>query len=191
MENELGNLIIKMKDTSELMVDLAYSALFYNSKELAEEVAKLENAIDELYEKVQTLALEKAIKNNNKELALIMIKLATSAETIADAAIEIADTVLRGIEPHPIIESSILESDAIVVRTEVTKGSILINKSLAETKLASRTGMWVFVIKRGDKFILGPDANIVIKEKDILFVRGPRESKSSFIKIALGKKKKI
>ena len=41
------DILIEMKDTSELMVDLAYSALLTNSKAIAEEVAQYRNDADE------------------------------------------------------------------------------------------------------------------------------------------------
>ena len=39
----IKNILIEMKNMSELMVDLAFSAVLFNNKELAEEVLKLEN----------------------------------------------------------------------------------------------------------------------------------------------------
>ena len=35
-----------MKDVSEIMIDLAYSAALFNSNELAEEVMELEKRVD-------------------------------------------------------------------------------------------------------------------------------------------------
>jgi uncharacterized protein with PhoU and TrkA domain len=43
--------LVELKDTSELMMDLAYSSLLLNSHELAEEVQELEEHIDELHTK--------------------------------------------------------------------------------------------------------------------------------------------
>ena len=44
----IKNLLIEMKNMSELMVDLAYSAVLFNSKAAAEEVIELENDINEM-----------------------------------------------------------------------------------------------------------------------------------------------
>jgi uncharacterized protein with PhoU and TrkA domain len=40
--------LIQMKDISELMLDLSYSAALFDNKELAEEVMELETKIDDL-----------------------------------------------------------------------------------------------------------------------------------------------
>ncbi len=42
----LIDLLTEMKDTSELMVDLAYSAMVYDDEDIAEEVLNLEDKMD-------------------------------------------------------------------------------------------------------------------------------------------------
>ena len=64
-------------------------------------------------------------------------------------------------------------------------------KKLGEIELATNTGMWVFAIRRGKKWIYGPDKNTTIKEGDVLFVKGPKEGKEHFISITSGKEREI
>ena len=45
---EVMKLFLEMKDTSELMVDLAYSSLLYNNKDIAAEVEHLGVQVDEM-----------------------------------------------------------------------------------------------------------------------------------------------
>ena len=40
--NTVKDLLVELKDASELMVDLAYAAVFFNEEKLAEEVGRLE-----------------------------------------------------------------------------------------------------------------------------------------------------
>ena len=47
---------VELKNTSELMIDLAYSSLMLNSKELAEEVQRLEERMDKLHTDFELLA---------------------------------------------------------------------------------------------------------------------------------------
>ena len=44
--DELDLMLLELKDTSELMIDLAYSSLLYNNREIAEEVFQMEEALD-------------------------------------------------------------------------------------------------------------------------------------------------
>jgi uncharacterized protein with PhoU and TrkA domain len=187
---KVEDLFLQMKDTSELMVDLAYSALLFNDKKIAEEVYHLEDTIDDLYRRIQRFAVKKTSKKN-PDMALALIRLADSIESIGDSAREIADVVLRDIEPHPVVKMSIRESDAVITRVNVLPKSILVNKSLGKLRLASETGMWLIAIRRGRKWIFGPDENTKIKNGDILIARGPEAGEKVLIKAAKGKLRKL
>ncbi len=178
--------LLKMKDTSELMVDLAYSALLYNNKEIAQEVYHLEDIIDMLYNDIQNTAVTNTAKEN-ASMALTLIRLATSIEMIADSARGIADVVLRDIEPHPILKMSIRESEVIISKAEVRSASRMANCNLGTIRLASETGMWVIAIRRGNEWLFGPNEHTRIQAGDILIARGPRESEKTFMKLVRGK----
>ena len=57
------DIVLEIKDKSELMVDLAYSSLLYDNKIIAKEVYDLEDQIDGLYQNIQMITLEN-VKNN-------------------------------------------------------------------------------------------------------------------------------
>ncbi|HUS78231.1 MAG TPA: PhoU domain-containing protein, partial [Patescibacteria group bacterium] len=54
---KICNDLVELKDTSELMMDLAYSALLLNSRQLAEEVLELEDWMDMLHTEFEILVL--------------------------------------------------------------------------------------------------------------------------------------
>ena len=182
--------LLKMKDTSELMMDLAYSALLYNNKKIAQEVYYLEDIVDKLFNKIQYTAVNHTAKKN-PNVALTLIRLATSIEMIADSARGIADVVLRDIEPHPIVRMSIRESDAIISKVEVKQNSTMVNCTLGKIRLASETGMWVVAIRRGNDWLFGPNENTEILPDDIMIVRGPRTSEKTLVRLARGKRRNI
>lgn len=184
---KIDEILLKMKDTSELMVDLAYSALLYDNRQIAEEVLTLEDQIDEWNEKAQYLAVKRARETREIRKALVLIRLANSIENIADAALRIADVVLRDIEPHPIIKMMIDESDTAIVSGTVSKRSPLANRTLGETRLATETGMWIVALRRKNRWIYDPDENTLIKPGDILIARGPVEGRAHFVNVLKGK----
>ena len=101
-------LVLEIKDKSELMVDLAYSSVLYDNKIIAEEVYDLENTVDQLYNQLQKKSLEDVKEGKHSiEDALTLLRIARAGEQIADAAQEIADVELRDVELHPILKMSI------------------------------------------------------------------------------------
>jgi len=186
------DIVLEIKDKSELMVDLAYSSLIYDNRTIAEEVYDLENLIDELHQNIQkeTLELVDDQKLSVRD-ALAILRLAELGENIADAAQEIADVVLRDVELHPILKMSIRESDQVFTRIEVEKESVLCGKTLGELKLASETGMTVIAMRHGNRWLYGPTKKTRIDPGDILFAKGPEDGEKHLIELAKGKNNKI
>ncbi len=174
---------VELKDTSELMIDLAYSALMLNSKELAEEVERLEEYVDNLHTEFELLALTSDFKKEEASGFLGLIRLGVAAEKIADAAAEMAEVVLRGIEPHPILKLTIKEAEETVIQACVTSDSPLVNKTLKEARVHEETGMWVFVIKRGER-VIRPRADSRIQDGDVLVASGYAEGADDLRKLA-------
>jgi len=191
-EKSVEDIVLEIKDKSELMVDLAYSSLIYDNNTIAEEVYDLEDLIDELYQNIQKQTLE-LVDDQKLEVrdALAILRLAELGDTIADAAQEIADVVLRDVELHPILKMSIRESDQVFTRVQVDEKSILAGKTLGEIKLASETGMMVIAMRHGKRWLYGPNKNTKIDPGDILFAKGPEDGEKHLIDLASGKTKNL
>ena len=191
-EKTVEDIVLEIKDKSELMIDLAYSSLLYDNKTIANEVYDLEDLIDMLYESLQKQTLEMV---ENKKLsvsdALSVLRLAETAERIADAAQEIADVELRDVELHPILKMSIRDSDVVFTRVEVSENSVLCNKTLGELKLASETGMMVIAMRHGIKWLYGPTKSTKIDPGDIIFAKGPEDGEKRLIELAKGEVKEL
>ncbi len=172
---EVEKELIEMKNTSELMLDLAYSSLLYHNREIAEEVFNLEQKVNDLQESVIMKILENN-EDSETDKSLILLKVADSIERFADAALDIADVVLRDIDLHPVIKKSLEDSDEFMVRREIKKGSFLDGKTLEESEMATKIGMKVIAIRRGENWAYGPDKKIKLKAGDVIFARGPKES---------------
>lgn len=187
---DLEDLILEVKDKSELMIDLAYSSLLYDNRRIAEEVYDLEEYIDSLHQTTYRLILNKLKQNEiDVDEALVLLRLVDSGEQIADAAQEIADVELRDVELHPIIKESVRESDTVFTRVEISPESPLCNRTLGEIKLATETGMFVIAIRRGNKWLYGPDGDVEILPGDIIFAKGPADGEKELIELASGKKR--
>ncbi len=168
---EIVERMVELKDTSEIMLDLAYTALMLNSKDLAEEVQRLEEYVDELHTRFELLALQSDFKKEEASGFLGLIRIGVATEKIADAAEEMAEVVLRGVEPHAVLKLAIKQADETVAQACVSSDSSLVGKTLKEARLHEETGMWVLVIKRGEKPIR-PKGETRIESGDVLIASG-------------------
>lgn len=192
MQNTIEDIVLEIKDKSELMIDLAYSSILYDNKIIAKEVYDLEEIVDNLYQQIQRKSLED-VKSGAHSIddALTLQRIAHAGEQIADAAVEIADVELRDIELHPILKMSIRESDIVFTRVKVEPISILCGKTLGQLKLASETGMTIIAMRHQDKWLYGPNKNTKIEADDILFAKGPEDGEKHLIELSTGKTKEV
>ncbi len=190
--NKVESMLLELKDTSEFMVDLAYSSLLYNNVEIAEEVIFLEGKMDELCIQIQQY-IENIGREHPEEIAKFsfVLRLQMAIEDIANAAASIADVVLRGLGEHPVIQMSIQESEATIEMATVSEESILVGKTLGQLALGSHTGMYIIAIKRGSQYIYGPSRETVIEAGDVLIAKGPEESADFFLDLAEGKETEL
>jgi len=180
---KIVEMFVELKNTSELMMDLAYSSLLMNSKELAEEVEKLEEYVDRLHTDFELLVLSSGFKREEARGFLGLIRLGVVTEKIADAAAEIAEVVLREIAPHPVLKLTIEEAEETITYVTVSENSPLVNKTLREAKVPEETGMWILAIRRGDKGIR-PKPQTRIQAGDILIASGYAEGEEDLKKLA-------
>lgn len=182
----IKNILVEMKNMSELMVDLAYSAVLFNSKEAAEEVLKLENRVNAMNYEIKKQSLVAARSYEDAEKLTALLEIAEAAESMANAAKDLADLVITGFKPHPVFKMVMEESDKMIIRAAVEAGSELANQSLGDLLLVNRTGMRVIAIRRGDDWIYGPDKDTVILDGDVLLAKGTEAGADVLYKLANG-----
>ncbi len=177
------DIIIDMKNVSELAVGLAYSAVLFYSKEIAHEVEILEAKMDEMRYELEHWVLKSAKQVDDVDRLRGLLHLAISSEIISDAADEIVGVVKRNIELHPIFMLAIRESDEIIANIEVREGASIISKTLGELQLETETGMFIMAIRRENKWIYRPSGKTIIKKGDSLIARGTRDGEGRLIEL--------
>lgn len=169
------DLLVEMKNSAEVAVGLAYSALLFNDKALAAEVSALESRSDILHDELESWVLRSAIEARNTDDLRGLIRLAQASETIFDSAREMTRLVETGEELHPVIAAALVESDEVGHETIVSEGSEAAGKSIKELRIESETGMFVLAVQRGRRWTYRPKPRFVIEPGDRVIAIGPPE----------------
>lgn len=179
-------LLIEMKDLSELMIDLAYSAALFNSQPLAEEVIELERRVDNLAYLLDMSAMVAARDVKDAEALVGVTVVAAAADKISDAAGDIAGIVLRKIGIHPIVLEAFKKTEERLTRVEIEPTSSLAGKRLSELNLAAWMGVDIIVIRRDKELRVNPKEDEILKKGDIVTVRGAPGGVEEFERLARG-----
>ena len=91
--NTVKDLLVELKDASELMVDLAYAAVFFNEEKLAEEVGRLEERSTLYLRRLRTIAMLAARSPEDAEGMAGVLWIADAIQKVGDAASDIARVI--------------------------------------------------------------------------------------------------
>ena len=180
------DLLVEMKDLSELMIDLAYSAALFHSHELAKEVLELEKRVDTLAYILDMNAMLAARDAEDAESLAGVSKVAAATDKISDAAADIAAIVLQKIGIHPIVREAFEKVEERLARAEVKHNSIIVRKRLGNLELAAKIGVDIIAIRRGKEWIIDPGEDEIIVKGDILIARGAPSGVKELVGLADG-----
>ncbi len=183
-------LLTEMKNISELMIDLAYSAILFNDSELMEEVLELEERIDShSYLLLMNAALAVRDKDDAEQMVGIM-KVASATDKISDAAGDIATTLRRGADPRLMV-NAFVKAEERLTRVKVSEDSPIIKKTLDALSAVNHIGVDVIVLRRGKKLIINPHGKFRLKSGDVVIARGSDVGIEKFRDLATGRLQKV
>jgi uncharacterized protein with PhoU and TrkA domain len=168
-------LLAEAKDVSELMVDLAYAAVFFNDEHLAEEVEVLEQRMDGYLRRLQEVAMLAARSPEDAEGMAGVLHVAAAMEKIGDAASDIARVIQARLGIPAVLRADLRHADEIVGRVRVREAAPSVGRSLKDLLLPSETGMWLLAVRRGSDWEFDPQAETILNEGDVLLFQGPEE----------------
>ena len=169
------DLLVEAKDASELMVDLAYAAVFFDEAKLAREVERLEERMSEYLRRLRMLAMLAARSPEDAEGMAGVLWIADAVEKIGDAASDIGRVVEAKLGIPDALRRDLRHADEMTARVKVREGSAMVGNSLRDLSLPTETGMWVMAIRSGIDWQFDPGPDDVLSEADVLLVRGPEE----------------
>jgi uncharacterized protein with PhoU and TrkA domain len=168
-------LLVEAKDASELLVDIAYAAVFFNEEDLAGEVEQLEERMDGYLRRLRTLAILAARSPEDAEAIEPVLWIAAAIDKIGDAASDIGRVVAAGLGIPDALRKDLRHADEVSGRVKVREGSQAVGASLRDLSLPTETGMWVLAIRRGRDWEFDPGPESVASEGDVLLYQGPEE----------------
>jgi uncharacterized protein with PhoU and TrkA domain len=169
------DILIEMKNLSEVAVGLAYSALLYYDAGLAREVVAIEDEMDEMRYRLERWVLLAARRVEDASRLRGVLHLATASETIADCAQEMVWIVEKGEEVHPVLSAAVEESDEIVLKLTVVPGSPADGRTLKALHLETETGMYALAVNRGGRWTYRPRDTYTLQGGDSLLATGAPE----------------
>ncbi len=177
-------LLLEMKNLSELMIDLAYSAALFSDKDLAEDVMELEARVDTLAYLLDMEIMVAARDAKDAEALIGVSIVAAATDKISDAAADIAAIVTQDIGVHPIVSTIFEKVEKHLTKATVKEGSVIAGKQIGKLDFASRMGVDIIAIRRNKDWIIDPNDSERVFRGDVLITRGAPQGVKDFKELA-------
>ncbi|MHC1628662.1 MAG: potassium channel family protein [Candidatus Nezhaarchaeales archaeon] len=167
--------MIEIKNITEKIVDLAFSSFLFNLEDVAHEVLRLEEHIDDLlYMLYVRILMASETADDAEKLAPILV-IASAMESIADAAGDLATIFLKGFKLHPVVYESLKEVEERVVPVRIKQGSKLAGKKIADISEELGVTVTPLIVCRGRKRLINPPEDFIVEPGDTVILKTTRE----------------
>ncbi|MHC3436697.1 potassium channel family protein [Natrialbaceae archaeon A-gly3] len=167
------DVLVEMKDTAELLIDLSYSAVLHRNEDLAREVLRLEERMDVLELKARMSLMMAVRKPDDAEQLAPVLGIVAATGDISDAAGDIAKILLEEVGLPDAMRAALPEAAETLVRGVVAPDSSYADRTLVDIDLESETGVRVIALRRGEDWLLNPGPETTIRGEDVALLRGP------------------
>lgn len=191
MGESVRELLSDLKDLCEHIVDLAYSAVIFDSREMAEEVKRLELETDRIIQKLKIRTMLATRNVQDAEQLSSVLRIAEASRIIANAAADIVDLIEFGIEERGFLSFLLASGNEKIRAVVVREKSDLVGRKIGSLYVESESGVSIISLKRGKMWIHDIEEldNVVIKPNDVLIVRGTEDACKQFELVAEGKER--
>ncbi len=187
IEMSVQELLTEMKDISEVIVDLAYAALVYNSREMGQRVNELEDEMEELKYAIRVKALLAARTLEDAQQLSGILQIASAADRISHAAGDLVDLLEVPSDKRPFITNLINESDEKIRMIRISPSSEMAGYTIGKLGVEANTGMKIIALKNRYGWTYDPDDNVKLRAGDDMIVRGTEDGGNRLAQFASGK----
>ena len=168
----LRAMLAEAKDTSELMVDLAYASVYFGDPDMAEEVDELEQQMSELVHDMRAVCVMAARSPREAEGMSSVLQVVSAIERMANDAVDIARIVTHRLGIPQQLVADLSDAEEVSHRVLVSDGSHMAHRPLSALELTVQAGMRVMAVRRGRQWITDVDGDTVLVPGDVLFLHG-------------------
>ncbi|MDP9020666.1 MAG: hypothetical protein M3N25_07675, partial [Actinomycetota bacterium] len=168
----LRTMISEAKDSSELMIDLAYASVYFGDPQMADEVDEVQQRLSDLVHDMRAVCVMAARSPREADAMASVLKVISSIERMGNDAVDISRIVTRRVGIPRELVADLSEAEEVSHRVSLREGSHFAHRVLADFELPVAVGMRVVAIHRDRGWITDVGGDEVLLPGDVLFLHG-------------------
>ena len=143
-------MLSEAKDTSELMVDLGYAALFFADARMADEVHELEERLTELIHGMREVCVLAARSKHEAVQMSSVLHVVSAIERMGNAAVDISHIVTHRLGIPSALVADLADAEEVSHRVRVRPESALAHRTLEDVELPESSSEIRRALSRGE-----------------------------------------
>ncbi len=168
----LKTLLSEAKDVSELMVDIAYAALYYGEADMVDEVDELGDRLVDLAHDMRTMCVVAARSPRDADAMASVLDVVSAIERIGLAAVDIGRIVSHHLGIPAALVADLAAAEEVSHEVRVQEGSEMAHRTVGDLELPTELGMGVVALRRQREWITDVDDDLVLVPGDTVLARG-------------------
>lgn len=168
----LRSMLAHAKDLSELMVDVAYAALYFDAPDMALEVEHLEAQMNELASDMRAVCVLAERNPRNAKGMSSVLQVISAIERIGNDAVDISRIVTNKLGIPVELLEPLASAEEVCLRLEVSENSDLANRTIESLELPVLSGAYISAIKRDKEWSTEFETDTVLIPGDVLILNG-------------------
>lgn len=171
----LRSMLAYAKDLSELMVDIAYAALYFDAPDMALEVEHMEAQMSELVSEMLAVCVLAERNPKHAKGMSSVLQVISAIERIGNDAVDISRIVTNKLGIPTELLSHLASAEEVCLRVEVAEGSDLANRTIESLELPVLSGTRISAIRRENEWSTQFENDLVLIPGDVLILVGKSE----------------
>ncbi len=168
----LKTLLSEAKDISELMVDIAYAALYYGEADMAAEVDELGERLVDLTHDMRTMCVVSARSPRDADAMASVLDVVSAIERIGLAAMDIGRIVSHRLGIPPALVADLAAAEEVSHEARVRDGSEMAHRCIGDLELPTELGMGIVALRRQGEWVTDPEDVVILLPGDTVLARG-------------------
>lgn len=166
-------MLAEAKDLSEIMVDLAYAAVYFNDPGMATEVGELEERMNDLVQDMRAVCILAVRRPAEADGMASVLQVISAIESIANSAVDVTRIVTHRLGIPQELIADLSNAEEVSHRVWIREGSHMAHRPLKDLEITVQCGMRVVAIRRDRSWMIDEiDGDMVLLPGDVLFLRG-------------------
>ena len=166
----LKTMLSEAKDTSELLIDLGYAAVYFSDTAMAEEVYELEARLSGLVHEMRAVCVLAARSPREADAMASLLQVVGAIERLGNAAVDIGRIVTHRLGIPRALVADLSAAEEVSHRVRIREDSQMAHRPLSYLELPVEVGMSGVAVRRDRDWITEVDGDLVLLPGDVLFL---------------------